>query len=256
MTGRLWQMQGAGNRFVLIDDRALSFPVQDAGGIRRTAAGSEGLILMQPSETADLRMRFFNPDGSAAEMCGNGARCFARLAYDLGAAGADMRIETDAGPVRAAVREKAVTLQVTDPVDWRFDIELGDGLRADFVNTGVPHAVLDADALEKVWDDPNEFRRVGRLIRMHASFMPAGTNVNFVRRSGTCLRLRTYERGVEDETGACGTGAVAAALIYARKQLVALPAQVECNGGVLVIDAELTPAGAQNVTLTGPAEYA
>ncbi|MCF7849661.1 MAG: diaminopimelate epimerase [Kiritimatiellales bacterium] len=246
-----WKMHGAGNDFIMVDDRSLAFPVGDAGFIarisaRRTGIGCEGIILLQPSETADLRMRFFNPDGNEVEMCGNGARCFARLAVDIGAAPQKMAIETGAGTVRAEVLAETIRLHLTDPADWRLDLDAGLEWPVDFVNTGVPHAVVRVDDLETL-----DLPLLGKQLRFHGLFAPEGANANFVKvEEDATLSVRTYERGVEEETLACGTGATAAALVAARRGWVDLPVAVHCASGYdLAID-----SGDGGTTLSGGAE--
>ena len=253
-------MQGAANDFVLVDDRGETFPAGDRDWIaaisaRRTGIGCEGVILIQPSRRADFRMRFFNPDGSEVEMCGNGARCVARLANEIGAAPARLSIETEAGILQAEVLGGEVRVQLTPPKDWRLGQRLtaaGRELVYGFVNTGVPHAVVEVEDLEG-WD----VRAVGRALRRHEAFAPAGTNANFIRVTGPqTLSVRTYERGVEDETLACGTGITASALIAARSGRVRPPVRVTpASGDTLTVDFALTEAGAENVTLTGPAVH-
>jgi diaminopimelate epimerase len=255
-----WKMHGAANDFILVDDRALTFPAGDGRWIasicaRRTGIGAEGLILVQPSRSAHFRMRFFNPDGSEVEMCGNGARCVARLANDLGIAPATMQFETIAGVVGAAVRGERVTLNMTPPKDWRLNRSLhmdSETLNYHFVNSGVPHAVvrvanLDAAPVEK-W---------GPAIRYHSDFAPAGANANFVALIGSdFLGIRTYERGVEAETLACGTGIVAAGLIAARLGWVRLPVRIKAaSGDVLEVNGRLSADTITDVTLTGPAVH-
>jgi diaminopimelate epimerase len=255
-----WKMHGAGNDFILVDDRAQIFPAQDrdwlaALGQRRTGVGCEGIILIQPSAKADFRMRFFNPDGSEVEMCGNGARCVARLAHEIGAAPGRMTIDTVAGLLGADVNGGRVRLGMTKPTGWRLDGALtADGvpLRYGFVNSGVPHAVVETTDLAKM-----EVVRLGRAIRHHADFAPAGTNANFIQVTGPReLRVRTYERGVEDETLACGTGIVASALVAARRGLVQAPVAVQAaSGDWLEVGFTLSADGAENVTLEGPAAH-
>lgn len=255
-----WKMHGAANDFVLVDDRAQTFPAGDTAwiasvGARRTGVGCEGVILIQPSSSADFRMRFFNPDGSEVEMCGNGARCVARLAAEIGAAPRQMTIDTVAGTLSATVQGDTVRLLMTEPKDWRMDLALdvcGTAMSCHFVNSGVPHAVLFPEDLDRC-----DVRELGRAIRHHAAFAPAGTNANFVKVTGpNSVRVRTYERGVEDETLACGTGIVASALIAARTGLVAAPVQVTpASGDVLVVDFRAGPSGLTNVSLEGPAVH-
>jgi diaminopimelate epimerase len=247
-----WKMNGAGNDFVLIDDRACAVPT-DQSAIRQIAlqVPCEGIILLQPSTVADLKMRFFNPDGNEAEMCGNGARCFARLAYDIKAAPQTMQVETQAGLVGAEVSDSQVQLTMTDPQDLRVNIQLADLPELNFVNSGVPHVVIRVENVEAA-----DVLTIGRTVREHPEFAPAGTNVNFVEiLDRQHVRLRTYERGVEAETGACGTGAVATALIAAKLGWVDLPVTLRCNGGDLTVDADLQHDAFGSVTLTGPAEY-
>lgn len=255
------KMHGAANDFVLVDDRAQTFPLEDKEWVariaaRRTGVGCEGLILIQPSERADFRMRFINPDGGEVEMCGNGARCVARLAHDLGVAPERMTIETMAGLLGAEMLGVQVRLTMTPPRDWRLAFPLRTGPEetrtAHFVNTGVPHAVVVVEDLEA-----EDVHRLGAAIRYHEAFRPAGTNANFIQAApdGT-LRVRTYERGVEAETKACGTGMVACGLIAARLGLVRLPVTViPASGDWLVVDGRAEGEGYAAVTLTGPAEY-
>ena len=255
-----WKMHGAANDFILVDDRSLEFPVSDRNWIaaiaaRRTGVGSEGVLLIQPSSNADFRMRFFNPDGGEADMCGNGARCIARLAHDIGAAPGSMSIETPAGIVRAEVRDDQVLLRMPDPKDWRMNRTLmleNQPLNYSFVNTGVPHAVVNVENLETV-----DVRKMGSRIRYHAEFAPAGTNANFIQVAGPdSLRVRTYERGVEGETLACGTGMTACGLIAGKLNLVRPPVKITpASGDPLEVNYELTPDGARNVTLLGPAVH-
>ena len=254
------KMHGAGNDFILVDDRALTFPAGNRASLaalmaRRTGIGAEGLLLVQPSATADLRMRFFNPDGGEADMCGNGARCLARFAHDLGAAPATMRIETAAGPVRAEVLGERVRLHLPAPKDWRLRRTLtldGAQIAYHFVNTGVPHAVVEVADLAGT-----DVARLGAGLRRHADFAPAGTNVNFIAcEAPRTVGVRTFERGVEAETLACGTGLTASALIASRLGRVTAPARVlPASGDELEVGFTLTPDGARDVTLLGPAVY-
>lgn len=234
------KMHGAGNDFIMVDDRALTFPLDDALFIQRisarsTGVGCDGVILLQPSDAADIRMRFINPDGNEVDMCGNGARCIAQLACVLEAAPARMTIETPAGPVHAEVSSDGVCLELTPPADMELDLDLGLDGTSDFVNTGVPHIVAWVDDVQGV-----DLIKLGRAIRHHERFAPQGTNANFakVEPDGT-LTVRTYERGVEAETLACGTGAAAVALVAALRSWVALPVAVHCASGCdLVIDSK------------------
>jgi diaminopimelate epimerase len=261
MNTHFWKMHGAGNDFVLIDDREQAFPDQDHGLIRRLAQpkygiGSEGVILIQPSETSDFRMRFYNPDGGEVEMCGNGARCVARLAHEIGAAPRSMSFDTMAGLIQAEVlKDQRVKLTMTEPKDWILNGELdldGQNLPFHFVNSGVPHVVLVVENLAQA-----DVASIGAALRYHSRFQPAGTNVNLIEITGPdSLSVRTYERGVEAETLACGTGMVASGLVAGALGLVSIPVRITCAAGdVLEVNYQATPHGAEGVTLTGPAVH-
>jgi len=216
------KMSGSGNDFIIIDNRRHIMDGIDLSKFitavcrRKISVGADGLILIEPSDKADFRWRFFNSDGSRAEMCGNGARCAARFAYVNGIAGENLTFETDAGIVSGQINADRIKVKMPDPKDLRLDysIELADGpLTVSSINTGVPHVVIMHDDVEKV-----DVFGVGREIRRHEVYAPAGTNVNFICQQGPGkLAIRTYERGVEDETLACGTGSIASALISAVK---------------------------------------
>ncbi|MFP4213316.1 MAG: diaminopimelate epimerase [Desulfohalobiaceae bacterium] len=219
-----FKMQGSGNDFVLIQNDHLrlepsSMPFWAQKICQRAlGVGADGLILLQsaPREQGiDYRWHFFNSDGSRAEMCGNGSRCAAWLAYRLGLAGSSHVLGTDAGPVQAKVLpgKNQVQVQLTRPKDLCLRMELsipGQGpLQVHYVDTGVPHAVHFSE-------DPSQLdiQELGPAIRYHPRFAPQGANVNLVGKTGpNQLYVRTYERGVEGETLACGTGAAAAAVI-------------------------------------------
>jgi len=254
-----WKMSGAGNDFIIIDHRRpVIRPEQMAEFARllcrrKFSVGADGLFLIEPSDRADFKWRFFNADGSEAEMCGNGARCVARFAYMQGIAAAKMRFETLAGIVDAKVTDTQVTVRMTPPHSFRFDRQLevaGQMLTVHSVDTGVPHAVLFVDDI-----DAADVVGLGRQIRRHPAFAPAGANVNFVVAAAGGLRVRTYERGVEDETMACGTGAAAAAVIAAAKGCVDSPVEVLTSGGVALTVYCNGKEGkeADHVLLKGPA---
>lgn len=254
------KMHGAGNDFIVVDDRAQTFPLKDEAFIqriasRRTGIGCDGILLLQPSDSADLRMRFINPDGGEQNMCGNGARCVARLAHDIGYAPSEMMIETGAGLVHAEVLDKQIRLKLTAPTDLKLDLAMGLDRAVDFVDTGVPHAVVWVDDVSAI-----DLPRSGRAIRMHEQFAPNGTNASFAKvEADGSLSLRTYERGVEAETLACGTGATAAAILAAEHEWVKLPVTVHCAGGHdLVIDmvhGEITLMGGAEKVFDGEVDY-
>ncbi len=230
------KMSGSGNDFIVIDNRNTA--VSEASSVdfvrrvcrRRLSVGADGVIFLEPSETVDFRWRFYNADGSLAEMCGNGARCAARFAYLNRIAGKQLAFETLAGTISAQVIDRRVRLKMTAPSPLKCDLSvvLAEKTYAVcHVDTGVPHAVLLVDDVNQA-----DVIGIGRKIRYHDAFAPGGTNVNFVAlNSDGTLAIRTYERGVEDETLACGTGAVAAALVAAVKAGRTSPVQVRPRGG-------------------------
>lgn len=254
------KMSGTGNDFILIDHRTPFLDREEMPGFargvceRRVSAGADGLILIENSDTADFRWQFLNGDGSWAEMCGNGARCAARFAFALGIAPERMRFETVAGVIEAEVTDQSVKIKMTPPNGLRLEeiIEVnGQGKVVHSLNTGVPHAVLFMDDVQQA-----PVLELGRSIRFHEHFQPAGTNVNFVQQGGNGLIVRTYERGVEGETLACGTGAVAAAIIAGILGKVAPPVAVTTSGGEqLIIHYRLAGQEISEVYLEGPARF-
>lgn len=245
MKVKFTKMHGAGNDFVVIDDREGRVPEDfrriAAMAAHRTGIGCEGVILVQKSATSDFKMRFFNPDGSEAALCGNGARCVAAFAKAVGAVkGKVTCFETLAGLVDAEiVDESRVKVWMPPPKD----------LREDFVDSGVPHKIVPVENLAKA-----DVEGEGRRIRLSDEFAPEGTNVDFVSyRPPHRVAVRTYERGVEAETGACGTGSVAAALVGVAQYGLSFPVQVKTASGYeLVVDGEFDGKTFSSVTLTGP----
>lgn len=233
------KMNGSANDFILIDHRTgflnnLSLPRFAATICRRQeAVGADGLILIETSDVADFKWRFFNADGSEAEMCGNGGRCAARFACEKRIAGDRLSFETIAGIIHAQVYGRRVKIQLPLPHGLRCcrSITLeSTSIQLHSLNTGVPHAIVLVQDLERA-----PVVEMGRTIRFHQEFQPAGTNVNFVRiEAPHTIRVRTYERGVEDETLACGTGSVASALIAAALGEAESPVQVKTRGGELL----------------------
>jgi diaminopimelate epimerase len=255
-----YKMQGSGNDFILIDNHRGVLKGKNLKDValavcnRHYSVGADGLIVIVPSRKADFKWRFFNADGSEAEMCGNGSRCAARFAYLKKIAAKNMTFETLAGPISAQVKNDRVTVQLTDAFGLRMNIAipLEGGLRmGHFINTGVPHLVY----LTKNIDD-EDVERIGRATRYHEIFKPAGANVNFIQINGPHkLRIRTYERGVEGETLACGTGSVAAALIAGSIGAVSSPVEVTTRSGEkLTVSYERNAAGFGHIRLDGEAQ--
>jgi diaminopimelate epimerase len=255
---RFTKMNGAGNDFVLIDNRAgdLHFAADQIVKIcdRHRGIGADGvLVLERPMNGADFRMRYYNADGGEAEMCGNGARCFARFVHPLRRNDAErVRFLTPAGLIVGEYVGNEVRVNLTAPTDAKFNqcADFGWGeIEYHFMNTGVPHLIVYVPDAERA-----DVVARGRAIRYNKIF-PRGTNVNFVQIVGpTNLIVRTYERGVEDETLACGTGVVASALVTNRVHGLALPLCLKVRGGdVLTVDARVDGETFGDVRLTGPA---
>jgi len=258
--------QGAGNDFILIDNRdgKVQKKLQELGVdlptfVRKlcafhTGVGADGLILIEEPDNPenDFKWQFFNADGSVAEMCGNGSRCAVRFAYEKGIVNKEhVKFETLAGVIEAWIKEngKVVKVQLTKPFGLKLDFEIpleGETLKGNFLNTGVPHVVVYTNNLKEF-----DVRKYGSAIRYHKMFAPAGTNVNFIEPiSDNEIAIRTYERGVEDETLACGTGSTASAIIAYLKGLVKeKPVKVHTKGGeILTIDFD---ENLEKVTLEG-----
>lgn len=229
------KLVGAGNDFIVIDNRSgalknnlpkLARRLCD----RKRSVGADGLILLEKSKKADVRMRIFNPDSSEAEMCGNGVRCLGKFAADRKITSTRFSVETIAGIIGVEVRGQTVKARLVDPAGLDLNLSVQAGGKSHtlhFINTGVPHAVKLVSSVEHC-----DVRLLGSEIRFHKHFAPRGTNVNFVC-AGTdnSIRIRTYERGVEDETLACGTGSTAGALITAALKGFKSPVRVHTRGG-------------------------
>ena len=262
MTLNFWKMNGAGNDFVMLDnrDRALKLDRNAIARLcdRHRGIGADGLLMVEPAEgTADFRMRYYNADGGEAEMCGNGARCFGRFVNRLHADSLkSVSFETMAGVISAEFEGDLVRVNMSDPVDLHMHHELqvaGQPMIVHSLNTGVPHAVVIVEDLESV-----PIREWGAALRCHEAFAPKGTNANFVQvHAPGQIEIRTYERGVEDETLACGTGMVACAIVH--HELIGAPSPVEVRvrgGDTLRIGFEPTsPHHFTRVTLFGPADF-
>jgi diaminopimelate epimerase len=255
------KMAGAGNDFIMVNN--VKNPVHldwQAFAIRscalKTGIGADGVIVLGEDKDTDFTMRIFNADGSEAEMCGNGARCAALFAHQQGIAKSPMHFNTLAGTIGARIDGEDVAIRMTEPFGLETDIAidvLGRHLITHFINTGVPHAIIFSDAI-----DNEPVAELGRAVRFHSRFSPAGTNADFVQvLDGNRIRVRTYERGVEDETLACGTGAVASAIISKHLGKVAgATVLVAMKGGELKIDFSKQGNRYLEVWLMGPVDTA
>ncbi len=241
------KMSGSGNDFILIDNRS---QIVDKTRLkefiykvcrRAVSVGADGLILIEDPDEEDARRglahfkwHYYNADGGEAEMCGNGSRCAARFAYLKGIAPRKMAFRTLAGIIQAELTdERRVKVQLGDPKDLRLNFPLdidGETWKVHFINTGVPHVVYFLDDVEGV-----DVVSLGRKTRYHKEFQPAGTNANFAEvLNRNALKLRTYERGVENETLACGTGSVAAAIIASELGWTVSPVDVHVRSGEIL----------------------
>jgi len=244
------KLHGNGNDFIVIDEfEKIVIPDDMKAQFaaiycdRRFGIGADGVIYLMKSEKSNLRMRLLQPDESEAEMCGNGIRCLAKFAFDAGYVKETCTVETLAGGIGVSMGYKdedfLATITMTPPLYDRKDIpatgsgeykETIEGFEVYAVNTGVPHAVIIVDAVDAV-----DIGTVAPKIRRHTTF-PKGANVNFVERTGpNSIRIRTFERGVEDETLSCGTGATASAILVHKLGLAGDVVDVETRGGPLTI---------------------
>ena len=260
-------MVGTGNDFVVIDNglKVTSQKFKNFAKItkkicnRKTGIGSDGVLVLEKSKRADFGMRIFNADGSEAEMCGNGLRCAILYSRMHGCTGKRVKVETKAGIYEGdTIGKDKVRVKMEEPKDLRpgFSIDVSSRkIKANFINTGVPHTVMFVEGLDKIDVDI-----VGSEIRHHDEFKPKGTNVNFVEIiDDSNIRIRTYERGVEGETLACGTGSVASAIITALSlQLKAYSLKLKINvhtrGGILKVEFQKIDNKIKNVYLEGEAK--
>jgi len=268
------KMCGHGNDFIVMSNMAGTLNrdwTRDARiwCRRKTGIGADGLLILEKSGWSDFRLRIFNADGSEAEMCGNGARCAASYAMEKNLSGESMKFETLAGLIEAEVEGRNVTIRLTDVAEPKKDLKVAMGkdvaFNVHFANSGVPHAVLFTETLDQLPDfrrplkelTGEAIRHVGRLVRFHPEFGAAGTNVDFVEVAGPGhILVRTYERGVEEETLACGTGAVASAIVSSEYMNAGSPPIcVDMPGGTLWVDFEKKGSRFESVRLKGPVQW-
>ena len=262
---KFWKMNGAGNDFIILNNLEEHLPVDRLPQVARTlcerhlSIGADGLMVVDaPTQGGDYRMRFYNSDGSIGEMCGNGARCICRYGFENGLAGETQTVETTAGIVTGRrISPRLYRIRLNDPTTVRLDcpvvvdgityacsyVELGD--------PGIPHAVVPYANLRQA--DEHELRELGRAIRWNKTF-PKGAKVNFYEIVGEDLLFeRTFERGVEDFTYACGTGTGSVVTVLTLQGKVSgHGVQVDMTGGRLVIDAERIHSRIASLYLTGP----
>lgn len=262
---KFWKMNGAGNDFIILNNLEAHLSIETLPQLarilceRRLSIGADGLMVVDaPQQGGDYRMLFFNSDGSIGEMCGNGARCICRYGYENGLAGEVQAVETTAGTVIGRrINQRLYRVRLNDPTTVRLDSPLEvDGVRyacsyVELGNPGLPHAVVPYANLRDA--NEQELRELGRKFRWHPAF-PKGANVNFFEIIGEDhIFERTFERGVEDFTYACGTGTGAVVTVLTLQGKVSgQGVQVDMTGGTLVIDAERVYSHIDNLYLTGP----
>lgn len=251
--------QGCGNDFILIDNRTAAFATPWPGHIverlchRQSGIGADGIIFLESSRQADFRMRIFNANGSEAEMCGNGIRCLTCFIQEMGIQGKSLLIETMHSCIPTSMQGEKVRVAMPSPTDFRTPISLvhqDTPLTLHYLDTGVPHAVIFVDHLEN-----HPYQTLAPSLRHHPYFHPRGTNVNLAKKlSPHAIEVRTFERGVEQETLACGTGAVAVALAAAHLHQLKGPLTIHTRSQD-VLEVGFTHSGSHfaDVTLTGPA---
>lgn len=246
---------GAGNDFIIIDNRKQTLvpenlPIKTLC-CRKKGIGADGLILVEPSVSSLCKMRIFNADGSEAEMCGNGIRCVVDYLYSDPLSDILCEIESKHKNHLAWKKNGLITIDMGSPTDivWEIDLKLkNDNITASFLNTGVPHTVLFCEDVNSL-----QVSSIGREIRFHNKFTPKGTNVNFAQIIDGGIKIRTYERGVESETEACGTGATAAAIVAAKKFKISPPIKVFVQSkDFLLIDFDIEGNSISNVKMAGP----
>lgn len=250
---KVFYMNGAGNDFMVVDARGKQLDYEKMAVELCKLTGADGFMAVDDSDTADFRLHFYNADGSRGEMCGNGSRCICRFAYDLGIAGAEMTVETDAGPVRGwRLDENRYRVRLNDPtvIDLH---RKGDVAYVELGNPGLPHAVAEYDG--DLWADADALRETFRALRFDPAF-PKGANVNFyqILEPGR-VRVLTFERGVENYTLACGTGSGSVATVLWKKgQLPGSALTCENRGGTLQITIDSEQDQIRSLFLEGPTE--
>ena len=246
---RCLYMSGAGNDFMVIDARNLDLDFPQLAKTLCAETGVDGFMALDASDRADFRLHYYNADGSRGEMCGNGSRCICKFAYDLGIAGEEMTIQTDAGIVSGwRLGEDRFRVRLTRPVDK--DLEAKPGVA--YAVCGVPHALVEMPGLE--WSQKDQLRQKAQSLRFDPVF-PKGANVDFFCwLDEQTVRILSYERGVEDYTLACGTGCGAlASVLYTAGKLPCAKLTVENPGGTLYVTVEAQGGLINGLLLEGPA---
>ncbi|MEO0225786.1 MAG: diaminopimelate epimerase [candidate division WOR-3 bacterium] len=255
------KMEGTGNDFILIDNRKDLFQkgIKVTDFVkkicdRRFGVGADGMILLERDKETAFFMRYFNSGGDEAAMCGNGARCLAKFAERLGLVNKKFTFRTRSGIHQAEIINDNVKLKVESvkviEIEKRVSLPSGE-YKGDFIDVGIPHYVIYVAEIEEV-----DVKNIGRAIRNSDAFKPNGTNVNFIKVDKGMIRIRTYERGVENETLACGTGAIGAAISASLQFDLTSPVEVHARGGQLMIHFKrLKKNEFKDIYLEGPARF-
>lgn len=264
-----YKMSGGGNDFIIINTFNTHLETIDKDKLaillcnRYFSIGADGLIFIEPSYKADFFYRHYNPDGSLANICGNGSRCISLFAYTKNYAGQKMKFESPAGIFSSEIFPDNQTVKVSfvPAINLRLNIPINTNDFAGnvhYIEPGVPHAILFFDNIEEL-----DVAKIGKQILYHPQFQPAGTNVNFVSISDDKnIKLRTFERGLEYETMACGTGAISSSILTNIIKNLQPPIYVHTKGGMILEidftikhDSNSNPIGAENITMTGEAKF-
>ena len=250
---KCWYMNGAGNDFMVIDARGQKLDFEKLTLELCKITGADGFMAVDHSDKADFKLHFYNSDGSRGEMCGNGARCICRFAYDNGIAGENMVVETDAGLVpgkRLSQSQYLVKLNNPSALDLH---RKGDVAYVELGDPGVPHAVKEVPGLQ--WEDGDSLKDMARALRFDPAF-PKGANVNLYTWIGDAeVRVLTFERGVEDYTLACGTGCGStAAALWASGKLPGCKLTARNKGGTLTVTIGGENGVVDSIQLEGPTE--
>ena len=247
---KIWHMNGAGNDFMVMDARQLELDLAQLAVTLCAESGADGFMAVDVAENADFKLHFYNSDGSRGEMCGNGARCICRFAFEHGLAGEQMTVETDAGLVRGwRLAQNRYKVQLTAPTN----LDLNRKEDVAYVEVGCPHAVKAFSG--DLWAQKDTLKEAMRALRFDPAF-PKGANINFYTwQAPDRVRILTFERGVEDFTLACGTGSGAVATVLWAQGLVPQgKLELENPGGVLTVSLSGQQGQVQTLFLEGPAE--
>lgn len=253
-----WKMSGAGNDFIILDNRRGTFHTLQRDFFRRIccrklSVGADGVCVISESRKADFKVRFYNSDGSLSRFCGNGSRCVSRYTFLNGMAGKRMTFEGDDGIHTALIDQEFVSVSIPDVKEYQSGLRIKAGKKwyqGSLIKVGVPHFVTETGNIEKI-----DVNKEGRFLRYHRRFSPYGSNINFIQldHNGS-IRIRTYERGVEQETLACGSGCVAAALCVAQRKGVLSPITLMTRSSIpLKVSFQKAHHRWKNISLEGDA---